>query len=70
MQAVASTEYLKQNNCALCVSTSDEIKACFRSLLEDKDLMKRMGTAALSVAKKNHSREVIENRLYEVLERL
>ncbi|MFR3464490.1 MAG: hypothetical protein ACLT3N_04750 [[Ruminococcus] torques] len=69
-ETVASTEYLKQNNCALCVSTSDEIKACFRSLLEDKDLMKRMGTAALSVAKKNHSREVIENRLYEVLERL
>lgn len=67
---VASTEYLKQNNCALCVSNFDEIKACLRNLVEDKDLMEKMGMAALSVAKKYHSREVIENKLHKVLERL
>ena len=67
---IASTEYLKQNNCALCVSNFDEIKVCLRNLLEDKELMEKMGMTALSVAKKYHSREVIENKLRKVLERL
>ena len=38
--------------------------------MEDKELMEKMGMTALSVAKKYHSREVIENKLRKVLERL
>lgn len=67
---VASTEYLKQNNCALCASSADEIKECLKRLINEKDLIEMMGMAALSVAKKNHSREVVENKLFDVIERL
>lgn len=69
-ESVASTEYLKQNNCALCVSNEYEIKECLIRLLKDRELMKQMGEMAFSVAKKNHSRDVIEEKLYKVLERI
>lgn len=67
---VASTEYLKEHDCAICVDSAENIKVSLKRLVDSPDIIRRMGDNAIRIAKENHSRKVIENRLFKAIERI
>lgn len=54
---IASMEYFKSENCALCASDIVSIEEKLRLVLDSPEILLIMGKNALNVARKNHSRK-------------
>ncbi|MBQ3235618.1 MAG: hypothetical protein IJA97_05625 [Clostridia bacterium] len=66
----AFSEYLAENDCALIAENEEDIKIALQKLANDQTLLNYYGKRAHDVAVKNHSREIIEEKLYSLLENL
>lgn len=67
---VSSIEYLKKNDAALVVSKLEDIEYAIRSLIDNNDLIEYYENQARECCEKNHDKELIQKRLYGMIEDL
>lgn len=64
---IASIEYLSENDCAICASCKEEIRASMLKLVNNSDLISVYGNKALQIGNLNHSRAIMEERLQKII---
>lgn len=65
---VASMEYLRGEDAALCVYDQEGMGQALRRLLEDTNLLSAYGERAYACGRRNHAGELMDKRLFEVLD--
>lgn len=55
--------YLKRNNCAICISSKNEIKDALRNLYENKNIILDYKVRAMNIAQTNHNPNDIKKQL-------
>lgn len=70
LPSLASSEYLKQNDCAIIASNICEIEKAFYDITENREKLLYYAKNSYETAVRNHSREMIESRFYGKLENL
>lgn len=67
---IAPMEYLSQEKAALCVSSRTSLYDALKSLVDEPTLIQQYGKSAYECGIRNHSREIINERIYTSLNHL
>ncbi len=67
---VASMEYLKNENVALCASTEEDIENTLLNILENPEVVIQYGEKAFECGMKNHSREKLVGTVEKIVKEL
>lgn len=67
---IAPIEYLKSENAAFCVSTSEELYRELKNLTENPEIIAEIAKRAYDCGKRNHSSDLIKQKVIKTIEKL